>query len=67
VAGINGEDVEKSLSFKLPFLKGTGAGIFITDGADKRSFTMRKIYVAPGKAFETRMKGNGGFVIKLED
>jgi alpha-glucosidase len=67
VAGINGEDVEKSLSFELPFLKSTETGIFITDGADNRSFTMRRINVTPGKTFKTKVGGNGGFVIKLED
>ena len=67
VAGINGENIGKSLSFELPFLESTGTGIFITDGADNRSFAMREINVAPGKVFKTRVKGNGGFVIKLED
>jgi len=65
VAGINGENVEKSINLELPFLKDTKTGILFTEGADNRSFEMQKITLTPGKPFAVTLKGNGGFVIKL--
>jgi len=65
VAGINGENVEKSINLELPFLKDIQTGILITDGTDNRSFEMQKITLTPGKPFAVTLKGNGGFVIKL--
>jgi len=65
VAGINGENIEKSINLELPFLKDIQTGILITDGVDNRSFEMQKITLTPGKPFAVTLKGNGGFVIKL--
>ncbi len=65
VAGINGENIEKSINIELSFLKDTKTGILITDGADNRSFDMQKITLTPGTPLAITMKGNGGFVIEL--
>jgi hypothetical protein len=67
VAGINGENIEKTLSLSLPFLKENRNGALITDGDDNRSFSTREITVVPGKQIELSIRGNGGFVIKFED
>lgn len=64
VAGINGEDIDKTISLKLPFLENRRTGILITDGADNRSFDMQKITLTSAP-LEIKLKGNGGFVIKL--
>jgi len=67
VAGINGENIEKNLNLELLFLENEKTGMLITDGANNRSFTMQKITVTPEKPLETKLKGNGGFVIKFDD
>jgi alpha-glucosidase len=64
VAGINGEDIEKNINLDLSFLKDKKA-ILITDGADNRSFTLQKIEITPGKPLRIKLKGKGGFVIKI--
>ncbi|MFZ0034449.1 MAG: glycoside hydrolase family 97 catalytic domain-containing protein, partial [Sedimentisphaerales bacterium] len=66
LAGINGEDVEKSINLELAFLENTKTGMLITDGTDNRSFNMQKITITPEKPLEIKLKGNGGFVIKFE-
>jgi len=67
LAGMNGENVEKSINLKLAFLENTKTGMSITDGEDNRSFNMQKITLTPGKPLEMKLKGNGGFVVKFED
>jgi len=67
VAGINGEDIEKSLNLDLSFLGNFKAGMLITDDADNRSFNLQKITLTPGKLLSIKLKGNGGFVIKFGD
>ena len=66
-AGINGENVEKSVSLDISFIKNTTAGILITDGADNRSFDMQEITITSGKPLEIKIKGNSGFVMKFGD
>jgi hypothetical protein len=67
VAGINGEETEKSLKCNFPFIKETKSGTLITDDKDNRSFKMEKIIYAPNAPFEVNLKGNGGFVLKFDD
>jgi len=67
VAGINGEETDKNLEFKLPFIKETKSGNLITDGKDKRSFYTEKIIYTPNDSFEINIKGNGGFVLKFDN
>ncbi len=73
VAGINGQDVEKDESIELSFVEGTKKATLITDGTENgvshavhRSFTMQKLTVTPGESMQIKIKGNGGFVLKLE-
>jgi len=66
VAGINGEDIEKSINLKLDFLKDIRTAILITDGMDNRSFDMKTITIKPEEQLEVKLKGNGGFVIKVK-
>jgi hypothetical protein len=65
VAGINGENTEKTVSFKLPFASKNQTAALITDGADKNSFDSKEIIVSPNKELEIKLKATGGFVIKL--
>jgi hypothetical protein len=67
IAGINGENTEKTLNCELPFVENTKKGTLITDGEDNRSFRTEKITVYPNKPLEINLKGNGGFVIKFDD
>jgi len=67
VAGINGEETEKQLNYKLPFIKETKSATLITDGKDNRSFNMEKIIYTPDGSFEIKLKGNGGFVLKFDN
>jgi hypothetical protein len=66
LAGINGENIEKSINLELPFLENIKTGMLITDGVDNRSFNMQKITFTPGKLLGMKLKGNGGFVIKFD-
>jgi hypothetical protein len=67
VAGINGENIEKTLNCELPFVESTKKGTLITDGKDNRSFRTEKITIYPNKPVEINLKGHGGFVIKFND
>ena len=42
-------------------------GSLISDGMDNRSFTEQKITVDAKTAMEMKLKGNGGFVIRLKE
>ncbi len=65
IAGINGQDTEKSINLDLSFLKDAKTGVLITDGSDNRSFDMQKIPITPKKPLGIKLKGNGGFVIRI--
>jgi len=65
VAGINGENIDKTISINLPFAKENQSGQLIMDGADNFSFENKTITVSPKQTVELKMRGNGGFVIKL--
>jgi hypothetical protein len=67
LAGINGEQSEKDLDLKVPFFSKETKGIVIKDGADERTFDIKKIQVKPDNPLKIQMKGYGGFVIKLDD
>jgi hypothetical protein len=67
VAGINGEDAEKTVSLDFSFLQKNMNGILISDGVDNRSFAEQKITAYPKRAMEIGLKGYSGFVIKLEE
>jgi hypothetical protein len=65
LAGINGEGIEKNINLDLTFIKNFKTGTLITDGSDNRSFNMQKITITPAKTLGIKLKGNGGFVIKI--
>ena len=65
IAGINGENIEKNIEVKIPFIQGTRRGILITDGEDNRSFKKQNIILEENKPFKIDLKENGGFVIKV--
>jgi alpha-glucosidase len=66
VAGINGENQPKSLSFQMPFLSdGNYQAELITDGATNRSFSTKNMTVGNDSAIELPMIANGGFVMKI--
>jgi len=67
VAGINGENSEKSLKCDLSFIKVTKSGTLITDGKSNRSFSMEKIVYIPNEPLKINLKVNGGFVIKFDN
>ena len=67
VAGINGEETEKSINLNLPFLDNVKIGTLITDGKDNRSFSQQKIPLISEQPFTIKLKGTGGFVIKFEN
>jgi len=64
VAGINGENTEKKVSIKLPFIKDNQTGTCFTDG-NNSAFDISTISVSPERNVELNLKGNGGFVIKF--
>lgn len=62
VAGINGEDSERTITLILPFISKTSKGIIITDSDDAKSFLEKNInFTTPVKI---TMHPYGGFVIK---
>jgi hypothetical protein len=66
VAGINGENIEKSLKCKFSFIEETKSATLITDGKNNRSFNMEKIIYTPNDSFEIKLMENGGFVLKFD-
>ena len=64
VAGINGENTEKKVSIKLPFIKDDRTGTCFTDD-NNSAFDIKTISVSPEHNLELNIKGNGGFVIKF--
>jgi alpha-glucosidase len=69
VAGINGEDVEKSLSLDLSFLKNKKATLIAssdTDTGDEPSFQQKTITVPATGKLDITLKKNDGFVAVFE-
>ena len=65
VAGINGENTDKELTLSLPFIP-NGKGNLITDDSGSRSFLVNNITFEKSRPLSVKMKGNGGFVLKIE-
>lgn len=63
IAGINGKNSPKNLSFELPF-ETTTSGTLITEGEVPRSFSNRDIQPNEEGKIEIILKPNGGFVTK---
>jgi hypothetical protein len=68
VAGLNGEDIEKSLSLDLSFLKGRKATWITTGTGEKNvvSFATKNEMVPSNGKIECTVKGNDGFVAVFE-
>jgi len=64
IAGLNGENVDKTLDLDLSFLQSYPAGQYITDGPDPVTFTEAKLSAA--KHTQVKVKPNGGFVMVFE-
>jgi hypothetical protein len=65
VAGINGENTEKEINLLLPFVTGK-EGTLITDDSINNSFLINKIAFNAGKQLPVKLKGSGGFVLKID-
>ena len=61
VAGLNGQDVARTVTLDLPFVEGPWEGALITDGEDDRSFS-RTLF----SGGDVKMLGRGGFVLVVE-
>jgi len=68
VAGLNGEDIEKTLSLDLSFLKGRKATLITTGTGVKNevSFATKNTMVPANGKMEITLKGNDGFVAVFE-
>ncbi|MCC9165784.1 glycoside hydrolase family 97 protein [Pontibacter harenae] len=62
VAGINGENQEKTVQVDLSFI-GQKSGELITDGTEWNSFSKKQLNLAQGQTQQLVMKPNGGFVM----
>lgn len=65
VAGINGENVEKTLTLDLSFLKNKTGQLIANgsnDGGDEPSFTETTVNLPSSGELEIELKGNDGFV-----
>ncbi len=64
IAGINGEETERTVKIDLSFLGDYRTGMVITDGDENRSFVSREL--SPGQAVvDLSMKPRGGFVMRI--
>ena len=62
LAGINGEKIEKEISFGLPFIKeGDFSVSFICDGKDDKSLIHEQTGFKPGDTLKIKLLGRGGF------
>ena len=64
VAGINGENVPKTLDLDLSFIHQSAPGKLITDGNEPLSFSDATVNSGPHT--QVKVKGNGGFVMVFE-
>lgn len=66
VAGVNGENLNKNLKFKLPFIEsGQWNAEIIKDGENSRSFAYNEIQVNSSTAIQLSMLPYGGFLVKI--
>ncbi len=64
VAGLNGENMAKDITFSLPFVE-TKKGSLITDGGDNRTFIQHEVLMDDTKQLNVQMIPYGGFVMKF--
>jgi hypothetical protein len=62
IAGINGENLERTITLKLPFIKKTSKGIMISDADNTKDLVQREVdFSGP---LRITLPPYGGFVIK---
>lgn len=66
VAGINGEEVNKTVEFDLTFLDDSVEALLITDGDERFSFNREELEISPETIQTVDMKPNGGFVMIIQ-
>lgn len=66
IAGINGEEAEKSVQIQLPFLNQERNGLLLSDSDQQFEINREDISVSSTDPVEISMKPNGGFVMVLE-
>gem|GEM_PF-4225167 len=66
IAGINGEDEDKSIALDLSFLSKREELKMIAGGSDQHSFVQKSISLQDDGAVTIDMDGNDGFVIVAE-
>jgi hypothetical protein len=64
ISGINGENIERSLTLKLPFVSDKKTAEMITDGAEINTFEKKEMEVT--KTISVTMKPYGGFVMSVK-
>ena len=67
IAGINGENTEKELSFTLPFILKATTGTLYTDGDTNRSFSKAALKIKKGEKINLKIKAAGGFVLIVSE
>lgn len=63
IAGINGENAERTIELNIPFIGKTSKGIIITDSDNAKSFIKRNIDFS--KPVKVTMHPYGGFVVRI--
>jgi len=67
IAGINGENSEKEISFTLPFIAANVNATFYTDGDTNRSFSKSELKTKKGEKINLKIKPAGGFVLMVSE
>ena len=67
IAGINGEESEKEITFTMPFVSKAATGNLFTDGNTNRSFIKSVVHVKKGGKIKLKIMPTGGFVIKVDE
>jgi len=62
IAGINGENAERTIELDLPFITTTSKGFIITDTKDGKNFVKKNVQLS--KPINITLQPYGGFVIK---
>jgi alpha-glucosidase len=66
VAGINGENVSKTLSFQIPFLRAPKSkAVLFSDGDHARDINYSELNYQKGKSITIQLLPKGGFVMEL--
>ncbi|MGQ1890934.1 glycoside hydrolase family 97 catalytic domain-containing protein [Thermophagus sp. OGC60D27] len=68
VGAINGQNMGKNLSLRLPFIEGNKNALLITDGNDGiLSFEEKEVAIHENEKLNISLKPNGGFVLVVKE